>query len=344
MYNWWTIEDICKDVKCKSWEYCLIKSKGVAICAPKKSTDIKADKLIDNKIKTKSKIKALEMEDDEEDDDYDDDEDEEVDLKSTFAKSDENKLKLCNPCPVVRPEFICGSDNATYSSICRLDFHNCVHKTDVRLQCTGFCPCNKPKKNSKDNKDRKNKRNKSEQHMDNKKDKYSKKDKKTDKNWYNLDIMDDKMNKKSNAYTKPMKSKSKAEKADKNLNSVLNHRDYESATEKSPPKKTCSPEELKSMGSRLLDWFSVVIAEQKKSHHFQQKKHSYADCEPQVWYMFNKFDTNNDLKLSVKELYYLEHDQNEHCLQPYLDQCDEDNDRFLSAYEWCTCFDKKSEF
>ena len=314
----------------------MIKSKGVAVCAPKKSTDMKDDKLAENKVKNKSKVNGLDFDDDddEDDDDYDDD-DEDVEQKSTFAKTDENKLKRCNPCPVVRPEFICGSDNATYSSICRLDFHNCVHKTDVQLQCTGFCPCRKNKKDKPVKKANKNKKNdvfvsKSDKHG-----------KKAD-NWFNLDKSADKVNKKSNFYPKPIKSKQKIAKPDKSQNSVLNHRDYELPTPKSEAKK-CSPEELKSMGSRLLDWFGVVIAEQKKEHHIQIKKHSFADCETQVWYMFNRFDTNNDLKLSVKELYYLEHDQNEHCLQPYLDQCDEDNDRFLSAYEWCTCFDKKSE-
>lgn len=39
--------------------------------------------------------------------------------------------------------FLCGSDNRTYSSLCRLDLHNCVRRPrrPVALACRGFCPC-----------------------------------------------------------------------------------------------------------------------------------------------------------------------------------------------------------
>lgn len=42
-----------------------------------------------------------------------------------------------------RASFLCGSDNRTYSSLCRLDLHNCVRRAarPVRLACRGFCPC-----------------------------------------------------------------------------------------------------------------------------------------------------------------------------------------------------------
>lgn len=42
-----------------------------------------------------------------------------------------------------RADFLCGSDNRTYSSLCRLDLHNCVRRPlrPVRLVCRGFCPC-----------------------------------------------------------------------------------------------------------------------------------------------------------------------------------------------------------
>ena len=336
MYNWWAIEDICKDVKCKASEYCVIKSKGVAVCVQKMIRDTKED-ILDNNMKSKQKLFNT---DDEEEDDYDDDDDDEEDVeeKSTFAKSDENKLKLCNPCPVVRPEFICGTDNSTYSSVCRLDFHNCVHKTDVKLDCTGFCPClkkrTKPEKKS-------SKPKKSGKFYENK-DKYLNKLRQEKKNWNNFNdknVENFDKTKKSKFYYKTNKMKSLETKQNMQ-NSVLPHKQYEPSTKDN---KKCSADELKSMGSRLLDWFSVVIAEQKKNHN--PKKHSATkipDCQPEVSIMFHHFDTNNDLKLSLKELYYLEHDQNEHCLQPYLNQCDEDNDDFLSAYEWCTCFDKKS--
>lgn len=47
----------------------------------------------------------------------------------------------CIPCPVLKPEFVCGSDNHTYSSVCRMEFRNCMHKVSVTVSCKGFCPC-----------------------------------------------------------------------------------------------------------------------------------------------------------------------------------------------------------
>lgn len=54
------------------------------------------------------------------------------------------KIKLfsnCKPCPNVISTFLCGSDNRTYSSLCRLDYHNCIHATTIKVSCKGFCPC-----------------------------------------------------------------------------------------------------------------------------------------------------------------------------------------------------------
>lgn len=47
----------------------------------------------------------------------------------------------CVVCPVVRPTFICGTDNTTYSSPCKLDYTNCMNDSDVKVACKGFCPC-----------------------------------------------------------------------------------------------------------------------------------------------------------------------------------------------------------
>lgn len=49
--------------------------------------------------------------------------------------------RSCKPCPVVSPAFLCGSDNHTYSSYCRLDYHNCIQEANVKIACKGFCPC-----------------------------------------------------------------------------------------------------------------------------------------------------------------------------------------------------------
>ena len=49
--------------------------------------------------------------------------------------------RQCPTCPIVQPVFLCGSDNRTYSSLCRLHFHNCIHTAAVHVACKGFCPC-----------------------------------------------------------------------------------------------------------------------------------------------------------------------------------------------------------
>ncbi|KAJ8957273.1 hypothetical protein NQ318_007837 [Aromia moschata] len=59
----------------------------------------------------------------------------------TFWQVTEEILGPCKPCPVVKPIFLCGSDNRTYSSLCRLDYHNCIHHTSIKVDCKGFCPC-----------------------------------------------------------------------------------------------------------------------------------------------------------------------------------------------------------
>ncbi|XP_047984449.1 LOW QUALITY PROTEIN: proteoglycan Cow [Leguminivora glycinivorella] len=54
---------------------------------------------------------------------------------------DRDRCVGCGSVP--RAQFLCGSDNRTYSSLCRLDLHNCVRRPapPVALACRGFCPC-----------------------------------------------------------------------------------------------------------------------------------------------------------------------------------------------------------
>lgn len=128
------------------------------------------------------------------------------------------------------------------------------------------------------------------------------------------------------------------------------------------------------MGLRLLDWFAVVMKEELKhgnsskssannsknrrspnlspksnnttSNFFKKSSSSSTaehSCEPPVGFMFGHFDADADGRLSLKELYYLEHDENEHCLEPYLNGCDQDGDAYLGAGEWCDCFSLKGK-
>lgn len=63
-------------------------------------------------------------------------------------------------------------------------------------------------------------------------------------------------------------------------------------------------------------------------------------CKGEVRWMFQHLDTNADSKLSLQELYDLEHDQNEICLKPFLQQCDVDRDVIVTPSEWCRCFQR----
>lgn len=56
--------------------------------------------------------------------------------------------------------------------------------------------------------------------------------------------------------------------------------------------------------------------------------------------MFQHLDINSDGYLSLQELYDLEHDQSEVCLQPFLQQCDSDHDVNVTPNEWCRCYQR----
>lgn len=146
------------------------------------------------------------------------------------------------------------------------------------------------------------------------------------------------------------------------------------------PAKQCSPTALQAMGNRLLDWFSVVMADSSKRRRPRSKSkgihfeflmmenrpiallhprtnpsvvllksrshvsfisaHFPAACKGEVRWMFQHLDVNADSKLSLEELYDLEHDQSEICLKPFLQQCDVDRDVIVTPSEWCRCFQR----
>lgn len=56
--------------------------------------------------------------------------------------------------------------------------------------------------------------------------------------------------------------------------------------------------------------------------------------------MFQHLDLNNDGRLSLQELYDLEHDKSEICLKPFLQQCDVTQDDDVTPMEWCHCFQR----
>lgn len=306
MYTTWNSVDLCRDVECKKNEHCVIKSKESAVC-------VANNKIRKQKKETKrDKLNEKQRRNDRKDNSFESDE---TDFEKRPTKKNKQS-KSCKPCPVLRPEFVCGSDNSTYSSTCRVDFHNCVHNSKIEVSCKGFCPCKAYKNNDKWSK------------------LYSKySSKKSALNNFKKAKLD------SNSTPKSKYSMD----VGKMHNSVLPVSEKQNYVSKH---HFCSNEELMVMGTRLHDWFSVVLADQKRKH--KDKKRfkllfKLPDCKTEVAWMYHHLDADGDMRLSQKELFDLEHDENEQCLKQYLDGCDEDRDNFLSPYEWCTCFDQKSK-
>ena len=104
----------------------------------------------------------------------------------------------------------------------------------------------------------------------------------------------------------------------------------------------CKPQQLTAIGNRLLDWFSVIMADSKKrrQHNQKSKAHFPPACKTEAKWMFGHLDLNNDGFLSLQEMYDLEHDQNERCIKPFIDTCDLDQDSTINTREWCRCFEK----
>jgi len=113
---------------------------------------------------------------------------------------------------------------------------------------------------------------------------------------------------------------------------------------KSTSGRDCSEEALESMGDRLLDWFSVVMADTQKRKLNRRNRanqiHFPGDCKREIQWMFSHLNSDEDGQLSLQELYDLENDRSEKCIKPFIDRCDTDKDIFISPLEWCNCFTK----
>nr|XP_018916028.1 PREDICTED: proteoglycan Cow isoform X1 [Bemisia tabaci] len=348
--------DLCQPLHCKKREICLLEDALTAVCVSKKELHRNGDIVIPkSKIladEAKNKLKHKKGSEDDDDIFYNSDNDESDDTDNRDVVT-----PRCAPCPVITPAFICGTDNKTYSSICRLDYHNCIHQSTVAIMCHGFCPC----KTGGDHSWKKQKRN---ERLGNLKSKYSKiKDvdnsiKKVTSNQlfadkYSFIPQDFKYENKHYKYIKYTKH-------DNNLNKInfgstkipysedkQKMRGYNDVLDKPSHNslnhyKECSPSAQQTMGNRLLDWFSVIMADSKRRRFRNKSSNAYfpSGCKLEVKWMFQHLDTDADSLLSLQELYDLEHDENEHCIKPFLNECDIDRDIFINPKEWCRCFEK----
>ncbi|XP_044315118.1 proteoglycan Cow isoform X3 [Drosophila rhopaloa] len=313
---------------------------------------------------------------------------------SAIQQDDDEELDNCKPCPVAKPTFLCGADNRTYSSLCRLDYHNCIHSTSIRIACKGFCPC----KESVDGKrlqriagyNKYNKKINLEQQQQQQQQQQAYKDSNNNdimmssgnimggnNNDFNT-IMNDKEDnnrhynhinaqytftpeeiKYDNKHYKYLKytAYKKVSGDSKYQEDKRKMRNYNEVVEKQQqkfnknnnnlnayPSKSaeCKPQQLTAIGNRLLDWFSVIMADSKKrrQHSQKSKAHFPPACKTEAKWMFGHLDLNNDGQLSLQEMYDLEHDQNERCIKPFIDTCDLDTDSSINTREWCRCFEK----
>lgn len=117
---------------------------------------------------------------------------------------------------------------------------------------------------------------------------------------------------------------------------------YKSSTTSAASSPECKPQQLTAIGNRLLDWFSVIMADSKKRRQHSQKSkgHFPPTCKMEAKWMFGHLDLNNDGLLSAQELYDLEHDQNEQCIKPFIHACFMNQDATMNPREWCRCFEK----
>ncbi|KAG4072900.1 hypothetical protein HA402_006580 [Bradysia odoriphaga] len=341
--------DLCRPLNCKKRELCLLEDAYTAVCVSKKELHRNSDRFtfvvscfLNFVLNVKYRSKDL------------------VDFVTLFPLITQINCNdfinsSCKPCPVTKPSFLCGVDNRTYSSVCRLDYHNCIHGTAIKVLCKGFCPCKDRMDSNLSKQQRmaerqKNMQNKMKMTLDNEANQKIKDEKNRHFNHINSQITytpeDVKYDNKHYKYIKYTSDK-KEQKPDKHkihgYNDVIEKpvpKYFKSASSPKFPSKSseCKADQLTAIGNRLLDWFSVIMTDSKKRRQHSQK--SKAACKAEARWMFNHLDLNNDGSLSSQELYDLEHDQNERCIKPFIDTCDLDNNNTISPREWCRCFEK----
>jgi len=340
--------ELCKLLRCGASEVCLLQDRYTAVCVARGEVARSGDKVVPfNKmaavdLKSFQSLNLSEDDEDEYDEEGDDDEDyysdtedDDRERKEVEDEEDDKEVeqeegpmsdqpasplldrqpfasnKQCGSCPLSRPVFLCGSDNRTYSSTCRLHFHNCIHGAQVAIACKGFCPCSehkgRPKSPSGLGAQRK--------------------------------AAALARNTIPHGPDRPALAPSPANYAKK----AARAKDIRGNQSAKPKKNNiwspneCGGESLAAMGNRILDWFSVLMADASAS---QRRSKAPRWCKQEVSWMLSHLDADGSGVLERTELRRLVTDDRERCMRPFLDRCDLDRDGHLSGREWCKCFDK----
>jgi len=119
--------------------------------------------------------------------------------------------------------------------------------------------------------------------------------------------------------------------------------------------KICSEDELMDFPRRMREWMFNVMKEladrDEISIHYKQLEreaefdHSQRWSNAAVWQWCNLDKHPNDNTVSRHELFPLRAPLHtlEHCLAPFLDYCDKNNDHNLSLEEWAQCLELEVE-
>ncbi|XP_055333151.1 testican-1-like [Paramacrobiotus metropolitanus] len=107
----------------------------------------------------------------------------------------------------------------------------------------------------------------------------------------------------------------------------------------------CSKKEMKELRFRLNEWFYTVfrqkVEEGSPEDFVQNPVCQNGPHHAVLSWIFLYFDDNKDNSLSLRELFDLEADKYERCINPLLEFCDKNSDLEISGVEWCHCFQGK---
>ncbi|XP_057313784.1 testican-2-like [Hydractinia symbiolongicarpus] len=274
-------------------------------------------------------------------------------LVLVFSITTAQKLKICKQCETdLKP--VCGKDGNTYTSYCRLRQKECIEDKIIGFACDGKCPCDSAEIYNIDRKTvielnnlRRNHQLEEHKKHDTNNEEYIKLDVLEDKDVTDKDILDEieeKMFRKQEIH----------------LNSDTYYKRGSG---------NCPTEEMSELPSRLIDWFHVLKTTEKEEEMKLEgiekepvlKEMSFLDaklksmysvlackaqddkdlekqvCLTPVKWMFHHLDTNKDDALSAVELYEIEQINNEHCIKPFLRDCDTNQDGKVVLKEFCQC-------